>query len=239
MNSSLELRNVSLSYQSKGKESVVFHSLSVYFPIKGISVILGASGVGKTTLLSFIAGILPGEGEIAFGGKRIDQLPPNRREIAYVTQDYRLYPHMTVFENIAFPLRIMHASREEIERRVGEIAKRLDISFLLSRKPKALSGGQQQKIALARSLIWNPSILLLDEPFSGLDPNSRAECRRFFQTVLRDFPVTTLLVTHSWEDAMAIGDRVYVIQDRKISFEGTPFEAEQSSYLPAFSEVRP
>ncbi|MDY5441409.1 MAG: ABC transporter ATP-binding protein [Candidatus Enteromonas sp.] len=239
MNSFLELKNTSLSYQNHGRKTIVCESLNASFPERQVSVLLGSSGVGKTTLLSYVAGILPGEGEILFEEKRIDLLPANQREIAYVTQDYRLYPHMTVFENIAFPLRLMHASREEIEKRVGEIAERLGIAILLSRKPKQLSGGQQQKIALARSLVWNPSILLLDEPFSGLDPNSRGECRRYFQKILHEFPLTTLLVTHSWDDAMALGDRVFVLQNGKIAFEGTPFDAAQSPYLPAFSEVRP
>lgn len=239
MDRDLKLEAVTLEYQNHGKNTMVCQSLSVTFPEKKVSVILGPSGVGKTTLLNFIAGHFAGEGTITFQGKRLDSLPPSEREIAYVTQDFRLYPHMTVFENIAFPLHVLHAPREEIEKRVNAIASRLGISYFLSRKPRALSGGQQQKVALAKALIWEPSLLLLDEPFSDLDPQSRQECRLFFKETLLHASFTTLLVTHSWDDAMTLADRVYLLHQGKIAFEGTPYEAECSAYAPYFSEVRP
>lgn len=192
-------------------------------------VILGPSGSGKTTLLRIIAGLekptkgrIYIDGVIVADGERGLSVPPQRRDVGMVFQTWALYPNMKVFDNIAFPLEVRGLPREEIRRRVVEVARYLEISDLLDRYPRQLSGGQQQRVALARALVKNPKILLLDEPFSNLDARIRVTAREFVKRVQRDLGITTILVTHDQMDAFAVGDRIAVIDRGRVQQVGDP-----------------
>lgn len=238
MQNDLILEHLAFSYEDHHKSVAVFSDLSATFPAGKISVILGESGIGKSTLLNLISGTLtPDEGKIMLGRKQLDSLSPAERGVAIVSQDFRLYPHMTVFDNISFPLRVMGASREETEKRVMELADRFELTYLLSRKPRVLSGGQQQKVALAKAYIRQPSLLLLDEPFSNLDPENRSKCRLFLKHVVSTQPITTLFVTHSYEDATSLGDRVFLLQKGQFVFEGSANDAA-NSFRPELMEFK-
>jgi multiple sugar transport system ATP-binding protein len=188
-------------------------------------VLLGPSGCGKSTLLRMIAGLeLPTRGEIYIGGRQATRLPPRDRNIAMVFQNYALYPHLTIYENIAFPLRVRHLPRKEIEERVRWAAGLVQIEGLLSRKPRQTSGGERQRTALARSLVRNPEVFLFDEPLSNLDSKlrhtARDELREFHQKV----KLTAIYVTHDQVEAMGLGDRIVVMNKGEIRQVGTPSE---------------
>ncbi len=194
-------------------------------------VILGPSGSGKTTLLRIIAGLeVPTEGRVVIGGKVVVDaeegiyVEPKDRDIGMVFQNWALYPHMTAYDNIAFPLRIKKLPKEEIDRRVRSVAEALGISELLDRKPTHMSGGQQQRVAVARALVKQPKVLLLDEPFSNLDARIRVSAREFVKELQRKLGITTILVTHDQADAFAVGDRVAVLRNGVIQQVGTPDE---------------
>jgi len=177
-------------------------------------VLLGPSGCGKSTTLLMIAGIYrPTEGEIWFGDKVVNDLPPRDRKIGLVFQSYALYPHMTVFENIAFPLRLKKENKEEINRKVREISEFLEINELLERKPIQLSGGQQQRVAVARALVKSPDILLLDEPLSNLDAKLRVMMRSELKKMQMRLGITTIFVTHDQSEAMTVADKIAVIKN--------------------------
>jgi multiple sugar transport system ATP-binding protein len=188
-------------------------------------VIVGPSGSGKTTTLRIIAGLeTPDEGRIILDGKDITNLPPWKRNIGIVFQNYALYPHLTAYENIAMPLKIKGLSKEEIHEKVLEIAKILEIENILDKYPSQLSGGQQQRVALARALVKEPKVLLLDEPLSNLDARLRLDVRGFLKSVQRRLGMTAIHVTHDQEEAMAIGDRIVIIHDGRIEQVGKPAE---------------
>ncbi|MEM0208548.1 MAG: ABC transporter ATP-binding protein, partial [Thermofilum sp.] len=176
-------------------------------------VLLGPSGCGKTTTLRMVAGLeTPDEGEIYIGDKLVNDLPPKDRDVAMVFQNYALYPHMKVFDNIAFPLKIKKLPKREIEARVKEVAEILGIAELLDRYPRQLSGGQQQRVAIARALVKRPRLLLLDEPFSNLDARIRISARAFVKRLQRELKITTILVTHDQQDAYSVADRLAVLR---------------------------
>ena len=192
-------------------------------------VLLGPSGCGKSTLLNIIAGIeQQSEGEIYFNEKLIISsdkkvfLSPKERDVAMVFQSYALYPHMTVFENIAFPLKVSKINKEEIKRKVLEASKILELKDLLEAKPKELSGGQRQRVALGRALVRNPSVLLLDEPLSNLDAMLRITMRKELKSLQRRLNITTIYVTHDQTEAMSLGDQVAIIKDGEIQQIGSP-----------------
>jgi len=188
-------------------------------------VLLGPSGSGKTTLLYLISGIYkPTSGRIYFDDVDVTDMPPSERNVGLVFQNYALYPHMTVYENIAFPLRIQKRSQNEIEKKVREIAKMLHIENLLDRYPAQLSGGQQQRVALARALVKEPSVLLLDEPLSNLDALLRLYIRAELKRLQKDLGITAIYVTHDQVEAMAIADRIVVISHGKVQQIGSPEE---------------
>lgn len=188
-------------------------------------VLLGPSGCGKTTLLRLIAGLeKPTEGEIFFDGKLVNDVEPVNRNVSMVFQNYALYPHLTVFKNIAFPLKGRKLSAEEIKRRVEKTAEMLDITHVLNRRPRVLSGGQRQRVALGRAMVREPVVFLLDEPLSNLDAKMRMELRDQITTLHEKLKTTFLYVTHDQAEAMHMGSRVVVMDQGRIAQCGTPQE---------------
>jgi multiple sugar transport system ATP-binding protein len=188
-------------------------------------VLLGPSGCGKTTLLRTIAGLEDAtEGEVLIGGNVVNGLPPRARQVAMVFQSYALYPHKTVLQNIAFPLKAEKAPKEERERRVRWAAELLGIEPLLRRKPRQLSGGERQRVALARALVREPSVFLLDEPLSNLDAKLRASARDELKQFQERVGTTTIYVTHDQTEAMGLGDRIAVMYQGKLRQIGPPRE---------------
>jgi multiple sugar transport system ATP-binding protein len=190
-----------------------------------LMTIVGPSGCGKTTLLRLIAGLeTQGTGRIEIGGAVVNDVPPKDRDVAMVFQNYALYPHLTVYQNMAFGLKFGRCPKPEIDHRVREAAGTLGISDLLDRKPAALSGGQRQRVALGRAMVQRPRVFLFDEPLSNLDPQSRICARREIRSLHRTWRTTTLYVTHDQSEAMMLGDRVAVICASAIRQVGRPLE---------------
>jgi multiple sugar transport system ATP-binding protein len=186
-------------------------------------VLLGPSGCGKTTLLRTIAGLEEAtEGDVLIGGNVVNGLPPRARQVAMVFQSYALYPHKTVLQNIAFPLKAEKSPKEERERRVRWAAELLGIEPLLGRKPRQLSGGERQRVALARALVREPSVFLLDEPLSNLDAKLRASARDELKQFQERVGTTTIYVTHDQTEAMGLGDRIAVMYQGKLRQIGPP-----------------
>ena len=186
-------------------------------------VLLGPSGCGKTTLLRMIGGLEPPTaGDILIGGHNVTHLPPRARKIAMVFQSYALYPHMTVEQNIAFPLKAQNIAKSEQRQKIDWAASILGIDMLLKRKPRQLSGGQRQRVALARALVRDPNVFLLDEPLSNLDAQRRASARDELQQFQRSVGTTTIYVTHDQVEAMGMGDRIAVMDQGRIRQLGTP-----------------
>ncbi len=188
-------------------------------------VLLGPSGCGKTTLLRMIAGLEePSAGDILIGGKVVTHLPPRARDIAMVFQSYALYPHLSVYKNIAFPLVCQGMAKDEVSKKVAWAAGMFGIEHLVARKPRQLSGGERQRVALARALVREPVVFLLDEPLSNLDAKLRTAARDELQQFQRRIGTTTIYVTHDQIEAMGLGDRVAVLNAGKIRQIGTPEE---------------
>ncbi|HEX6386674.1 MAG TPA: ABC transporter ATP-binding protein [Anaerolineae bacterium] len=186
-------------------------------------VILGPSGCGKTTLMRMIAGLeKPTAGDILIGNQVVTKLPPRARQIAMVFQSYALYPHMSVFDNIAFPLKARREPKMDMKTKVEWAASILGIERLLNRKPRQLSGGERQRVALARALVKEPAVMLLDEPLSNLDAKLRASARDELQRFQRQLGITTIFVTHDQIEAMGLGDRIAVMYAGKVRQLGTP-----------------
>lgn len=187
--------------------------------------LLGPSGCGKTTLLRTIAGLeVASGGRVEIGERDVTQLPPGRRDVAMVFQDYALFPHMNVRDNIAYPLRIKKVDKRTRHGKAAETAGGLGLAELLERRPAQLSGGQQQRVALARAMAYTPQVFLLDEPLSNLDARLRLEARTFLKRLQRDLGVTTVFVTHDQAEALALADRIAVMQGGRIRQVGTPVE---------------
>ncbi len=199
---------------------------------------LGPSGCGKTTLLRMIAGFaFPDEGSVWLDAEVVNTLPPWKRGVGMVFQSYAIWPHMTVFENVAFGLRERREPREEIARRVREALRMVNLEGMERRRPSQLSGGQQQRVALARTLVIQPRVLLLDEPLSNLDARLRAQMRIELLKLQRDLGITTIYVTHDQEEALALSTRVAVMSAGTVVQEGTPreiYEAPQERFVAEF-----
>ncbi len=190
---------------------------------KEFIILVGPSGCGKSTTLRMIAGLEEiSEGQLFIGDKYVNDVAPKDRDIAMVFQNYALYPHMSVFENMAFGLKLRKTPKEEIKRRVEEAAKILDISHLLDRKPKALSGGQRQRVALGRAIVRNPKVFLLDEPLSNLDAKLRAQMRTELSKLHQRLQTTFIYVTHDQTEAMTMGTRIVVMKDGFIQQVAAP-----------------
>jgi multiple sugar transport system ATP-binding protein len=188
-------------------------------------VFLGPSGCGKTTSLRMLAGLEAiTSGEIRIGGIVVNDLPPRSRNIAMVFQSYALYAHLSVFENLAYPLKVRRLKKDEIKRRVGEVAEMIQISELLNRKPREISGGQRQRVALGRAIIREPAVFLMDEPLSNLDAKLRLHMRAELKRFQRDLDTTTIYVTHDQAEAMTLADRVAIMNLGRLQQVGPPKE---------------
>ncbi len=188
-------------------------------------VLVGPSGCGKSTTLRMVAGLEEiSDGDILIGERIVNDVPPRNRDIAMVFQNYALYPHLSVFDNMAFGLKLRKFSRDEIKRRVDEAARILDITSLLDRKPKALSGGQRQRVAMGRAIVRNPLVFLFDEPLSNLDAKLRVQMRTEIKQVHQKVNTTTVYVTHDQVEAMTLADRVVVMNEGRIEQVGAPQE---------------
>ena len=221
-----------MSNQVNIKEAVKFYG--DFKALNGVSLtinegefftLLGPSGCGKTTLLRMIAGFNSIEGgEFCFGDSLINDVPAHKRDIGMVFQNYAIFPHLNVEENVAYGLKARKAPKEEIDKKVKEALELVKISHLAKRKPNELSGGQQQRVALARAFVIEPSVLLMDEPLSNLDAKLRVEMRTVIKKLQKRLGITTIYVTHDQEEALAISDRIAVMKDGNIMQIGTPSE---------------
>ena len=190
-----------------------------------LMALVGPSGCGKTTTLRMTAGLEEiTEGEIRIGGRIVNTLDPRQRDVAMVFQNYALYPHMTVFDNLAFPLRARRLPRAEIRARVEQTAKLLGLDGMLGRKPRALSGGQRQRVAMGRAIVREPQVFLMDEPLSNLDAKLRTQMRSEIAGLQRELGVTTMYVTHDQVEAMTMGSRIAVMRDGLLQQQGPPQE---------------
>jgi multiple sugar transport system ATP-binding protein len=215
----LEIRNLSKHY---GKVKVL-NDFSLEIQSGEFMVLLGPSGCGKTTVLRCIAGLMEATaGEIYIGDQLVNDLPPKDRDVAMVFQNYALYPHMTVYDNIAFPLKMRKASKQHIDERVRFIANLLEITNLLDRKPRQLSGGQMQRVALGRALVREPKVFLMDEPLSNLDAKLRVYMRAEIKKLQRKVGITTVYVTHDQSEAMSMADNIAVMESGLLQQLGTP-----------------
>jgi multiple sugar transport system ATP-binding protein len=206
-----------------GVEAVKNMSLTIHD--EEFIVLVGPSGCGKSTTLRMVAGLEEiTEGEISIGGTVVNNVPPKNRDIAMVFQNYALYPHMTVYKNMAFALKLRRFPRAEIDQRVRDAARILGIQELLDRKPKALSGGQRQRVAVGRAIVRKPKAFLFDEPLSNLDAKLRVEMRAELKRLHRRLQTTTIYVTHDQEEAMTLGDRIVVMRDGLVQQCGPPLE---------------
>src|SRR5271169_3129311 len=203
----------------------VVRNISLDIPDNEFVVLVGPSGCGKSTTLRMIAGLEEiSAGDIYIGGEVVNDLPPKDRDIAMVFQNYALYPHMSVFENMSFGLKLRKISKDEIKKRVDHAARILDIAELLDRKPKALSGGQRQRVAMGRAIVRNPKVFLFDEPLSNLDAKLRVQMRTEIKRVHQKVRTTTVYVTHDQVEAMTLADRVVVMNGGIIEQVGPPQE---------------
>jgi iron(III) transport system ATP-binding protein len=223
--------------KSFGKLEVVSH---VSFAIEEgeLFTLLGPSGCGKTTLLRLIAGFNPPDGgQVLFDDRVVNDLPPHERGIGMVFQNYALWPHMTVFENAAYGLKLRKQSKAEIAQRIGAVLEKVRLSGLADRYPGQLSGGQQQRVALARALVLNPRILLLDEPLSNLDAKVRIQVRAEIRKLQKELGITTVYVTHDQEEALTLSDRIVVFNQGKVLQIGPPkalYERPENRFVADF-----
>ena len=211
----------------KGAEVIAVNNFNFEIPDGQLIGLLGPSGCGKSTTLNLISGLeTPSEGKVWFGDEDVTNLPPEERGVGLVFQNYALYPHLTVEENIIFPLQNLTGdkkmTREAMHQRAVETAKKVQIEGLMERKPKMLSGGQQQRVAIARALVKIPRVLLLDEPLSNLDARLRLQTREELRRIQQDTGVTTIFVTHDQEEAMSISDLIIVMKDGRVQQIGKP-----------------
>ncbi len=206
-------------------ETTVIKPLDLEVEDQEFMVLVGPSGCGKSTLLRMLAGLEEiTAGTIAIGGRVVNHLPPKDRNIAMVFQNYALYPHMTVRDNLAFALKVRKTPRAEIERRVRDVARLLDIEALLDRRPRELSGGQRQRVAVGRAIVRQPTVFLFDEPLSNLDAKLRVQMRAELSRLQRHLATTTIYVTHDQVEAMTMGNRVAVLRDGVLHQVGPPLE---------------
>ena len=224
-----EKKKVNLQITEKGVVAVQQFNLEI--KDKEFIVLVGPSGCGKSTTLRMIAGLEEiSEGELYIGDKLVNDVAPKDRDIAMVFQNYALYPHMTVYDNMAFALKLRHTPKDEIDKAVKEAAEILDITQYLGRKPKAMSGGQRQRVAIGRAIVRNPQVMLMDEPLSNLDAKLRNQMRAEIIKLRQKINTTFIYVTHDQTEAMTLGDRIVIMKDGFIQQIGTPQEVFNHPY---------
>lgn len=217
----LSLQQVAKTY---GKHAVL-HDISMDIQDGEFVVIVGPSGCGKSSLLRMVAGLESiSDGQVSIAGRTVNELEPSDRDIAMVFQNYALYPHMTVRENMSYGLKIRGIEKKEINQRVDEVAATLELGHLLERKPRELSGGQRQRVAIGRAIVREPSVFLFDEPLSNLDAKLRVQMRLELELLHRRLKTTSLYVTHDQVEAMTLADRMMVLNEGRIEQIGTPQE---------------
>ena len=231
----LSLRKVKKVYDNT---VVAVHAFDLEIADKEFIVLVGPSGCGKSTTLRMVAGLEEiTEGEIYIGGRKVNNVPPKNRDIAMVFQNYALYPHMTVYDNIAYGLKLRKFPKRVIDQKVREAAEILDITELLKRKPKALSGGQRQRVAIGRAIVREPQVFLMDEPLSNLDAKLRNQMRSEIIKLRQKVNTTFIYVTHDQTEAMTLGDRIVIMKDGYIQQIGTPqevFDAPVNVFVAGF-----
>jgi multiple sugar transport system ATP-binding protein len=219
------MADVSLEHVTKhfGGAAAAVNDLTLDIRDRELMVLLGPSGCGKTTGLRMVAGLeRPDSGEIRIGGRRVNEVEPKDRDVALVFQSYALYPHMTVHDNMLYPLKVRRMSRAEREQRVRQAAELLRITSLLERKPRQLSGGEQQRVALGRAIVREPRVFLMDEPLSNLDAKLRVHTRAELKALQQQLGTTTVFVTHDQAEAMTLADRIAVMNAGSLQQVGTP-----------------
>lgn len=224
----LTLENVTKVFSGRGGEGKVraVDQASLSIAEGELVTLLGPSGCGKTTTLRMIAGFeFPTAGDIFLDGQNINDLPPHKRDMSMVFQSYAIFPHLSVFENIAYGLKVQHLSKKEIQERVGTVLELVELTGYDNRAPNQLSGGQQQRVALARALVMEPKVLLMDEPLSNLDAKLREQMRTEIRRIQQVMGITSVYVTHDQVEAMTISDRIVVMNEGRIEQVGTPTEA--------------
>jgi multiple sugar transport system ATP-binding protein len=219
------LEGVRKTYEERGAVHVAVHGIDLTIGEGEFLVLVGPSGCGKTTTLRMVAGLESvSAGTIRIGDRVVNDVPARDRDIAMVFQNYALYPHMSVYENLAFALKLRKTPRDAIAERVRTAAKLLGIEELLERKPRQLSGGQRQRVAVGRAIVRQPQVFLFDEPLSNLDAKLRVQMRRDLAALRRRLGTTTIYVTHDQVEAMTLGDRIVVMKDGKVQQVGSPLE---------------
>ncbi len=236
----IEFEDVSVYYKNKKDYIAALSHLDLVVEQGECLAVVGESGSGKSTLIKACLGLAEFyEGELRIDHCPVEDIDFKSGKFAYVSQEYSLYPNLTIYENIAFPLRLMHTPQPEIDKRVREVAKIVGVSEMLTRKPKQLSGGQQQRVAIGRTLVKNPQYLFLDEPFSNVDPSMRAELRSLVKRIHQAFHQTIIFVTHDLLEAFTLAQRIVVLEHGRIAEQGTPLQLKdttQSPLLRAFFE---
>lgn len=237
------LSHISKTFNSKGGKKQVLSDISLEIEDKSFCVLLGPSGCGKSTLLRLIAGLeTPDCGDILIDNKNMANIQPKDRDIAFVFQSYALYPHLNVYENMAFPLKIRGYKKDEIDKKVKEASSILGLDELLKRKPKELSGGQRQRVALGRAIVRNAKIFLMDEPLSNLDAKLRANMRVEIKKLHQKLNTTFIYVTHDQTEALTMGDSIVILNEGKIFQKGTPdeiFKTPKNTFVASFSGTYP
>ncbi len=237
------LKNIYKSFKSEKVKKQVLSDINLEIEDKSFCILLGPSGCGKSTLLRLIAGLeQPDSGEIFIDDKKVNDVHPKDRDIAFVFQSYALYPHLTVYENMAFPLKIRNEDKKTIENKVKEAASILGLEELLKRKPKELSGGQRQRVALGRAIVRDAKIFLMDEPLSNLDAKLRANMRVEIKKLHQKLNTTFIYVTHDQTEALTMGDTIVILNEGKIFQKDTPeniFKNPKNVFVASFSGTYP
>lgn len=222
----IELRNITKIFDRKIR---AVDDVELRIEDQEFMVLLGPSGCGKTTIMRMIAGLeYPEAGRILIGGRDVTDMPPRRRDISMVFQSYAVFPHLTVFDNIAFGLKMQKVSSREIRQRTEEAAQMVQLTPYLDRYPAQLSGGQRQRVAVARAIVMRPSVLLMDEPLSNLDALLRLNFRADLKRLVSDLKTTTIYVTHDQVEALSLGDRIAVMSEGRIEQVGTPADVYEN-----------
>lgn len=237
------LKNIYKSFESEKVKKQVLSDINLEIEDKSFCILLGPSGCGKSTLLRLIAGLeQPDSGEIFIDDKKVNDVHPKDRDIAFVFQSYALYPHLTVYENMAFPLKIRGKNKKTIENKVKEAASILGLEELLKRKPKELSGGQRQRVALGRAIVRDAKIFLMDEPLSNLDAKLRANMRVEIKKLHQKLNTTFIYVTHDQTEALTMGDAIVILNEGKIFQKDAPeniFKSPKNVFVASFSGTYP